>query len=202
MSCKLSIIVQVHNYCRTNNPINIALIEKKGGRYTKDERAKRQNKVFNLHFELGYSAVKISEMIEVNRNTINSDINYWYSRLTKEWDSYDLDSWCMKQIHRLESQRARLFKDLEKVEKISLKISIEKLILDIDTRMMTFISKSISITEMIKIGTIKSVNQWAEDKKVDLRMRDPNKIRYASAKTAQKIEKLLNDDWSDDRGKM
>ena len=50
--------------------------EKDGGPYTKDERTKRQNEVARLHFEYGYSAVKIAEMMKVNRNTINSDIKY------------------------------------------------------------------------------------------------------------------------------
>ena len=58
--------------------------EKKGGPYTKNEKMKRQNEVYRLHFELGYSAVKISDMMKINRNTINSDINYWYSSLSKE----------------------------------------------------------------------------------------------------------------------
>ena len=36
--------------------------EKKGGSYTKNEKMKRQNEVYKLHFEHDYSAVKISEM--------------------------------------------------------------------------------------------------------------------------------------------
>lgn len=58
--------------------------EKDGGPYTKDERTKRQNEVARLHFEYGYSAVKIAEMMKVNRNTINSDIKYLYSEIKKE----------------------------------------------------------------------------------------------------------------------
>ena len=65
--------------------------EKKGGPYTKNEKMKRQNEVYKLHFEHGYSAVKISDMMRINRNTINSDINYWYSSLSKEWNSYDIE---------------------------------------------------------------------------------------------------------------
>ena len=34
--------------------------EKKGGPYPKNEKVKRQNEVFRLHFDLGYSAVRIS----------------------------------------------------------------------------------------------------------------------------------------------
>lgn len=45
---------------------------------------KRQNEVYRLHFKRGYSAVKISEMMKINRNTINKDITYWYSILGNE----------------------------------------------------------------------------------------------------------------------
>ena len=29
-------------------------------------------------------------MMKINRNTINSDINYWYSSLADEWNIYDI----------------------------------------------------------------------------------------------------------------
>ncbi len=43
--------------------------EKKGGPYTKQEKEDRQIEVNKLHFEYGYSAVKIAEMLNVNRKT-------------------------------------------------------------------------------------------------------------------------------------
>ena len=95
-----------------------------------------------------------------------------------------------------------MFKELENVKEISLKLSIEKMILDIDTRMMNFVSKSTLVNESIKNGTINAVNHWAEEKKIDLRLIDTNKITYATAKTAQEIEKLLDNDWNDNRGEM
>ena len=51
--------------------------KKKGGPYSKDEKTKRLDEVYRLHFEYGYSARKISELMRVNRNTINGDIDYW-----------------------------------------------------------------------------------------------------------------------------
>ncbi len=146
--------------------------EKKGGPYTKNEKAKRQNEVFRLHFERGYPAVKISEMMKINRNTINSDINYWYSKLSEEWNSYSIDSWCMKQVHRLESQRARLFKELDKNQETSTILSIEKMILDIDTRMMNFVSKTITNQKVVKNQAVHWVNRWAKERKIDLRLID------------------------------
>ena len=61
----------------------MAMLEKKktGGPYPKDERVKRQNEVGRLYFEFGYSATKISSMMNVNRNTINQDIKSLYSEI-------------------------------------------------------------------------------------------------------------------------
>ena len=80
--------------------------------------------------------------MKINRNTINSDISHWYTSLAEEWDSYDIESWYMKQVHRLESQRSRIFEVLSKAEDASARLSIEKMILDIDSKLMNFVSKS------------------------------------------------------------
>ena len=81
---------------------------KNGGPYTKNDRKKRRDEVFRLHMSQGYSAVKISQILKVNRHTIDSDIAYGYSILAKDWDRGDINSWLMKQIYRLEELRAEL----------------------------------------------------------------------------------------------
>ena len=176
--------------------------EKKGGPYNKNEKAKRQNEVFRLHFERGYSAVKISEMMKINRNTINSDINYWYSVLSKEWESYDVDSWCMKQIHRLESQRSRLFKELDKVQETSTVLSIEKMILDIDTRMMNFVTKTIFTQNTMMDNVTKKINECAKEKDMKIRFIESGKFLHASKETRDKIYKILKEDHEKTVGKM
>ena len=50
---------------------------KKGGPYTKKQREDRRDEVFRLHFENGYSAVKISKLLDVTRITIDDDVKYW-----------------------------------------------------------------------------------------------------------------------------
>ena len=54
----------------------MALETKKGGPYTKQEQEKRRKRVYELHFEKGFSAVSIGVELDMNRNTINEDINY------------------------------------------------------------------------------------------------------------------------------
>ena len=113
--------------------------EKEGGPYTKDERTKRQNEVARLHFEYGYSAVKIAEMMKVNRNTINSDIRYLYSGIKEELKQ-NTENVVLKQIARLEAQRTRIVKQIEKGEVVNI-IKQEKLLLDVDSAINSFLIK-------------------------------------------------------------
>jgi len=119
----------------------MALEIKKGGPYTKQEQQKRRDQVFKLHFEYGYSAVQIANLLNVNRNTINDDIKYWYSELYKSTDFKYSKDWLDKQFSRLEMQRARLRKELD--EDISLKdrLQVERLITNIDLSISSFVVK-------------------------------------------------------------
>ena len=57
---------------------------RKSGRHTKNEIETRRSEVYRLHFEYGYSARKISELMKINRNTINGDVSFWYSKAGKK----------------------------------------------------------------------------------------------------------------------
>ena len=98
----------------------------------KKPKYKRRDQVHTLHFEKGYSAVKIAQILGVNRNTINEDIKYWYSNI-KEEIKQENDDHILRQIGRLESQRNRL---VEKITKNETKdaIKYEKMLLDTDVR--------------------------------------------------------------------
>ena len=121
---------------------------RKGGPYTKKEQEDRRQEAFKLHFEKGYSASKISEMLKVNRNTINEDIRHWYSELAQELN-HDVVTWAIEQFHSFESQKNRLIAQLEKEESIQNKIAIEKLIFQINDKLSQFVSKIISSNTVI-----------------------------------------------------
>lgn len=124
---------------------------KNGGPYTKKQRDERRNKVFKLHFEQGKSAVAISKILEVNRNTINEDIQFWNDRLNENYSKYDYTSWIVKQFQRLESQRGRLFDLLNEDTKNNL--AVEDRIYRIDTRLLDFIEKNLKAKEKAEITT-------------------------------------------------
>jgi len=114
---------------------------KKGGPYTKKQQEKRRNEVYCLHFERGYPARKIAEILKVNRNTINSDINFWYSQLATDWEDNDVKKWIVKQLERFELQRSRLYDELENCNILSDRLLVEKIILDVDQKISQIVTK-------------------------------------------------------------
>lgn len=167
--------------------------KRKGGPYSKNERNARQNEVYRLHFEMGYSAAKISQMMKINRNTVSIDINFWYSKLSKEWRSYDFDSFYMKQFYRLESQRARLLVELEKQVEMKDRMIIERFILDIDTKLISMATRIDSSTQAVTSYAEDLANNLLKQNNIDKRIMSTTGV-VASPKTIQKIMELLKQD--------
>ena len=112
--------------------VTVVLEKKNGGPYNKKDQDKRRDQVHMLHFEKGYSAVKIAHTLGVNRNTMNEDIKYWYSNI-KDEIKQENDDHILRQIGRLESQKSRL---IEKITKNETKdaIKYKKMLLDTDIK--------------------------------------------------------------------
>lgn len=115
----------------------MALVQKKGGPYSKDDQESRRNEVHRLHFEFGYSARKIADVMKINRNTINSDMKYWYDSI-KEEVKENASELVIQQLGRLEAQRTRI---IENMSDATDKIRYEKLLLDIDAKINNILLK-------------------------------------------------------------
>lgn len=121
-------------------------MQNRPGPRSKKDRFSRRQEVYRLHFELGYPAVKIADMMKINRNTINSDVKYWYSKLSRQFEERPLYAQMEKYQIRLESQRTRLLEELDKHKnELEERISIEKLVLEIDSRINTMVFKFCTI---------------------------------------------------------
>ena len=115
--------------------------EKRGGPYTKQEQEQRRVKVYELYFEKGHSALKIAETLGVNRNTVNSDIKYWYTQIRAQIGGQNVGAIVLKEIERLEIQRKRLLEQLEKQTDFASRVTLEKMIFEIDSKIAGFASK-------------------------------------------------------------
>ena len=108
--------------------------KRKGGRYTKQEKTKRQEEVHRLHFDYGYSARKIAEMMNINKNTINSDVDYWYSKIAKKTNILNPEDSIVNSIERLNLQRSRLREALDKTILFEERLKLERLILESENK--------------------------------------------------------------------
>ena len=108
------------DFIETNKKFKPDTRRKKGGPYTKQEIIDRKNEVYRLHFEYGYSARKIADLMKVNRNTVNGDIDYWYSKIVENFNTFDPSYAIMINLQRLDIQRSRLREQLEVSQEIFL----------------------------------------------------------------------------------
>ena len=163
---------------------------KNGGPYSKKDRFQRRQEIYRLHFECGLSAVRISTLLKINRNTINSDIKYWYSKLAKHWKELDIDALMMRQQQRLESQRTRLVEALNKKSLVQ-KLSVERLILEIDNKIMKNYLEVKYLEEKTFDDSLRILNRWCEQQNLDIRYIGKWNIMQTTEKKYDSIQKIL-----------
>ena len=167
--------------------------KKAGGPYNKSDRIKRRNEVYRLHFEYGYSATKIAQLMQVNRNTINGDIDYWYSQVVKKWYRIDPVYSIVKQIESLEVQKSRAREELDKITNPHEKILFERLIFDIDSKIMQIRLKIYESSARIHELATKWLNDWMKKNKNDDRYFTWFDVIKVSKKAQDRINKIIKE---------
>jgi hypothetical protein len=164
----------------------------RGGPYTKKQQIDRRNEVYRLYVEKGYSATYISNIIKVNRHTIDSDLSYWYAKLADDWNKQLSDFWYMKIINRFELQVSRLTKYLEDATTLEHKISIEKLLLETNSRIIDHINKietnGLKITHLI----LERINELSKNHNLGFQLLDRHMIDKVSDETYDKVMEILD----------
>jgi len=167
---------------------------KKGGPYSKNDKELRQNEVYRLHFEYGYSARKIADLMKVNRNTINGDVDYWYSKILKNIDIFNPEYAIIMKLEQMKTQKTRLRERLDKVKNDSERIPIERLIYDVDSKVLhTYLKFGESRYRVHKMAT-----EWVND----YMKKNDKSERYltffdtisVSDKAHQRIRRIINED--------
>ena len=117
----------------------------------------------------------------VDRNTINSDLKFLYRQALSDYNLNDmsLEDILEKQLVRLETQRDRLGIYLSDFKVVTSKVTIERLIADIDFRTLAAIEKINHNTGQFWDQIIRAANKIAESHNLS--------IRYTSLFELQKI---------------
>ena len=137
--------------------------------YTKAERTKRRKEVYRLHFELGIPAIRIAEMMKVDKNTVNNDIQLLYQELRKDAVT-NLEDYFNKQITRLESQRSRVMRYLDKAPDVTTKLMIERQLTDIDFRLLASAEKITLSKSKFLDDVYHMINEEMEKQKLNFRI--------------------------------
>ena len=167
---------------------------KKGGPYTRTDKDKRRDEVYRLHFEYGYSARKIAELMKVNRNTINGDVDYWYSKMLKNVNYVDPKYSIIVYLEGMTVQITRLREQLDKVKNNSERMAIERLIFDINSKIIYTYEKLANSS----IRTHDLATQWYNDEM----KKDNDSLRSlsffdtisVSKKAHERINRIINED--------
>jgi len=165
----------------------------KRGPYSKQQLEKRRNEVYRYHFEYGYSARKIAELMNINRNTINGDIKHWYSKIAKSND-IQYESTIYPILERLDLQRTRIREYLDQAKTISEKITIEKSILEIDSKIAQINEKLHFSSQRMLSYVVESLNHHFEQKNDKTRYIGIHEKLAVSNNSKTKIDKIISED--------
>lgn len=160
--------------------------------YTKSQRRLRRSEVYKLHFEHGMPATRIAEIMNVDRNTINNDLKVIYQKALNDYnaDNMSLDEIVEKQLVRLETQRDRLGLYLCDVKDVNTKISIERLISDVDFKLIGAIEKVNHNSSRFLDEILKGVNEMAEINNISLRYTSLFELQKISLDSRKSLDEI------------
>ena len=176
---------KLHNSCRTNT---------KCGPQPSHQKKTRRDKVYKLHFEYGYSARKIATMIKANRNTVNSDISFWYGQMQKDEDKISINDWMNKVLCRFEARRVRLMEKLEKTQSLGDWLLIEKMVNEIDVKTMQTLVKLDTATQTNYDRVMKRVNGFLEENGYEERYVMWGQTISMSNENSAKVKRIIESD--------
>ena len=133
-------------------------------------------------------------MMKVNRNTVNGDVDYWHSKIFKNVDIFRPEAQVVATLERMEIQLTRLREQLDKVKISSERLTIERLIYDINSKILyTYQKLAESIFRNYK-REIKSYNDFRENNNYSGRVISLFDTIYVSEKAQQRIERIIKED--------
>lgn len=187
-----------NDFIEENKKINLVKHRQFKGKFapfTRSQRRKRRIEVYKLHFEHGIPATRIAEMMRVDRNTINNDLKILYQMALKDYDPDDMSfsDILQKQLFRLETQRDRLGLYLTDAKGINDKVAIERLVADIDFKLIAVIERMNYNDVRIWQTVVKQMNRLAKEKKLDVRYTSLFELYEISVDSRKSLNKLKDE---------
>ena len=168
--------------------------DRRRGPYSRQEKDSRRNEVYRLHFEYGYSARKISELMKVSRNTLNGDISYWYSKISSNHSVFEPETIIIVNLRRFEIQRTRLRIQIDKTSGFQEKIALERMIFDIDSKILQVYQKLGWSAKRVMDAVTTNLNNEMKNQKKDTRYMLLFDTIAVSIKAKEKIKQIIKED--------
>ncbi|NQW12584.1 MAG: hypothetical protein HQ481_22190 [Alphaproteobacteria bacterium] len=165
--------------------------KKKGGPYSSVDKHARRDEVYKLHFDYGYSARRIADIIKINRKTIDNDISFLYSKVLEKWGYPDPESWLLSNMENLEIQKTRVREELDKAENIQTRISLERLLLEIESKRTDIEFKLCNSIERTHRKSVHMANTWLKKEKRETRYMSFWDTVRVSPKAHDKIKTII-----------
>jgi len=141
-------------------------------------------------------ATRIALLMKVDRNTINNDLKILYNKAIRDYNSdLSFDDVIEKQLVRLETQRDRLCAYLCDTNDINSKITIERMITDIDFKVIGVIERINQNIVQHWNAVMEQVNKIAEKEKLKTRFTSLFELYRISIDTRQDLDKLREKVW-------
>ncbi len=131
-------------------------------------------------------------MMKMHRHTIESDIKFWNKKLASELFNADPNSFFMKQIKEFEAQKNRLIKKLD--DKSVNYTAIEKMILDVNSRLGLFLHKLFYNMECTQTEVLRQLNLVEVERESHARWIGKYEIFKTTKETQEKIRQIMSED--------
>ena len=164
------------------------------GSHSTKEKLIRRNEVSRYHFDYGYSARYIADILKISRNTVNSDLRILYSNAAHNWTLLEPEKRVQIHIQRLEFQRIRLRETLDGIDDIQEKIAVERMIFDLESRILATHLKLTESIQNVYNKSITHLNSILEKKRVPERYLTFWDTISVSPKGHEKIQAILKDE--------
>ena len=161
---------------------------------TKYETQARQDEVYRLYFDYGHSARKIADLMKINQKTINADIDFLCRIIVNNYNLLNSKTIVSKQLRRLEIQKTRLRESLDKTQKFSEKMAINKFLFDMDYKIMQIRIKITTSNYRVHELCTQWLNKFSKNHGQPSRYYRFFDTLQVSIETSNKIKKLIKED--------
>ena len=132
--------------------------------------------------------------MKIPRGTINSDINFWYSKITNSRNFIDPENTIITNLARMEQQRIRIREYLDNYKSLHEKLAIERMLNDVDFRINNTYLKLSDSNQRNYDYIVDEVNKLAEKNQIKSKFLTLFDLIHVSCKTHKKIEQLIIED--------